>query len=87
MRGKPTFDGETDTAELVVNMSGGETVHVTSNPAVGETVTTGSTKGWDWDPTQEMIRPGVGWTITTRGNDSYDVAAVTVTYKYLTPQP
>jgi flagellar hook assembly protein FlgD len=85
MRGKPTVDGETDTAELVVGTNGtGETV--TSAAVAGESVTTGSVVAWPWDPTKESYRPWVGWTITTRGVDSYDVADVTVTYKYLTPQ-
>ena len=85
MRGKPTVDGETDTAELVVGTYGtGETV--TSAAVPGESVTTGSVSAWPWDPTKESYRPQVSWTISTRGVDSYDVADVTVTYKYLTPQ-
>jgi hypothetical protein len=28
----------------------------------------------------------VGWTIQTTGNDSYDVADMTITYHYLTPR-
>jgi flagellar hook assembly protein FlgD len=85
MRGKPTVDGETDTAELVVGTYGtGETV--TSAAVPGESVTTGTVSAWPWDPTQESYRPRVDWTITTRGVDSYDVADVTVTFKYLTPQ-
>lgn len=86
MRGKPTVDGETDTAELRVGMAGGGTVQVTSAGVVGEAVTSANVTGWAWDPTQEKVRPGVSWAITTRGVDSYDVADVTVTYKYLTPQ-
>lgn len=85
MRGKPTVDGETDTAELVVSTNGtGETV--TSAAVAAESVTTGSVVARPWDPMQEWYRPWVGWEITTRGVDSYDVADVTVTYKYLTPQ-
>ena len=82
MRGKPTVDGETDTAELRL----GATTVVTSAAVAGESVTTATVVGWPWDATRERVRAGASWEISTRGVDSYDVADVTVTYKYLTPQ-
>ncbi len=87
MRGKPTLDGETDTAQLLVGMNGtGATTPVTSAAISGESVTTGAVVGPAWDPTRERVRAAASWSISTRGVDSYDVAAVTVTFTYLTPQ-
>lgn len=87
LRGKPTVDGETDTAELVVNMNGTAAKDsVTSAAVAGESVTTGTVSARAWDPTREKVRAGVSWSVTTRGVDSYDVADVAVTYRYLTPQ-
>jgi hypothetical protein len=87
MRGKPTVDGEADTAELRVGLFNAETATPAVSAAVaGESVTTSSFVGPAWVPTRERLWPGATWSITTRGVDSYDVAAVTVTYTYLTPQ-
>jgi flagellar hook assembly protein FlgD len=87
MRGKPTVEGEADTAELRVGLFGAESATpVRSAPGAGESVTSSSFVGPGWVPTRERLWPGATWSITTHAVDSYDVAAVTVTYKYLTPQ-
>jgi flagellar hook assembly protein FlgD len=87
MRGKPTVEGETDTAELRVGLFGtASATPVTSGAVPGESVTTSTFAGPGWVPTRERVWPGATWSVTTFGVDSYDVAAVTVTYKYLTPQ-
>lgn len=85
MRGRPTVDGETDTAELSLRAPFGVTATVSSPAAPGETLTTtpfATVAGWraNFAPPTD-----VWWSVTTRGDDSYDVAAFTVEYTYLTP--
>ena len=87
MRGRPTVAGETDTAR--VSTSGGVSTSpfVTSAAAAGETVTTSPTISHPFEAPYftDYVRR-VRWTIETRGTDSFDVAAVTVSFTYLTPQ-
>lgn len=91
MRGKPTVAGETDTARLYSRAlsyffdTGGPYV---SSPAVAaETVTNAEPVSYPWEPVySDAYTRRVDWSIATLGTDSYDVAAVTVHYTYLTPQ-
>lgn len=78
MRGKPTVDGDTDTAMLA---QGGASV--TSAAVAGESITTTPTSSM-WHP--QSLTSGVGWLVTTLGTDTYDVASFTVDYTYLTPR-
>jgi hypothetical protein len=89
MRGKPTVSGETDTARFAPIMGyfpGGAAV---TSPAVAEeTVTATPRVRYEWEPMYAGTYTwGFSWTIETYGNDSFDVADVTVDYTYLTPQP
>ncbi len=87
MRGRPTVAGETDTAR--VSTSGGVSTSpfVTSAASAEETVTTSPTLTHPFEAPYftDYVRR-VRWTIETRGTDSFDVAAVTVSFSYLTPQ-
>ena len=87
MRGRPTVAGETDTAR--VSTSGGVSTSpfVTSAAAAGETVTASPTISHPFEAAYftDYVRR-VRWTIQTQGTDSFDVAAVTVSFTYLTPQ-
>ena len=89
MRGKPTVAGETDSARLIPmggDIPGGSSA--TSSAAVAEeTVTTTPPVSYPFEaPYFTDYARGVGWMIETRGTDSFDVAAVTVYFTYLTPQ-
>ncbi len=88
MRGKPTVDGETDTAEVRATMFGTSTgAAATSESVAGESVTTtGPSRAIAWHPAWTSSNHGLYWSLTTHGTDSYDVAALTVHYTYLTPQ-
>jgi flagellar hook assembly protein FlgD len=88
MRGKPTVDGETDTAEVQATMFGASPgAAATSEPVAGESVTTtGPARARGWHPSWTNPNDGLYWSLTTHGTDSYDVAALTVHYTYLTPQ-
>ena len=77
MRGRPTVSGETDTATLTHGTS------VRSAAVDGESVTTTPVSSM-WHP--QYLTSGVGWLVTTVGTDSYDVAAFSIDYTYLTPQ-
>jgi hypothetical protein len=85
MRGKPTVSGETDTAWLrAFGYSNSSSV---ASAAVAEETVTPAQVRFEWDSiygADYFWR--LGWTIETTGNDSFDVADVTVTYHYLTPQ-
>jgi hypothetical protein len=87
MRGRPTVAGETHTAR--VSTSGGVSISpfVTSAASEEETVTTSPTLSHPFEAPYftDYVRR-VRWTIETRGTDSFDVAAVTVSFTYLTPQ-
>ena len=63
-----------------------EGYHV-SEAATGETLTTSPTISHPFEAPYftDYVRR-VRWTIETRGTDSFDVAAVTVSFTYLTPQ-
>lgn len=90
MRGRPTFDGEVDTARIGFGPEGcGCTGYLTatSSAVTGETVTTPPALDRPWDATGYRGPVGVEWTIVTVGFDSYDVADVTASFTYLTPQP
>lgn len=95
MRGQPTVAGETDTAELhldrmEVGVYGGPHTHGAVSPVTpGESVTSTQTATATPKPTYAAwdTAPHVRWVIATHGVDSYDVADVTVSYSYLTPQP
>ena len=83
MRGRPTVPGETDTAQV---FSPWTTRTATSAASASETVTTTPPQDHPYEaPYFAGYVYGVGWTITTHGADSYDVAAVTAHYTYLTP--
>jgi hypothetical protein len=89
MRGKPTVGGETDTATLYPHggfIPGGSSV--TSSAAVAEeAVTTTRAVSYPFEgPYFTDYTRSLDWDITTKGTDSYDVAAVTVYFTYLTPQ-
>lgn len=88
MRGRPTVDGETDTAELSFGFTVDRSPAVSgvSAAVAGESVTTTPLLARSWDATRYQPKVGVHWAITSRGADWYDVAAVTVDYTYLTPQ-
>lgn len=86
MRGKPTVDGETDTAQLLVGMYSPQGTPVTSAAVAGESVTTNTFVGPAWNATRERLAASATWSISTLGVDSYDVADVTLTYTYLAPQ-
>lgn len=85
MRGRPTADGETDTAELGLRVPYGVSATVSSPASPGESLTaTPFATVAGWRP-QHVPPTGVWWQVTTRGDDSYDVASYTVEYTYLTP--
>ena len=89
MRGKPTVAGETDSATLIPMggyIPGGSSA--TSSAAVAEeSVTTTPPVSYPFEaPYFSDYARGVRWMIETRGTDSFDVAAVTVYFTYLTPQ-
>ena len=83
MRGRPTVDGESDTARITV-----AGVSAMSDPASGPTTTT-VTRGFDI--AQDELYSADGgfespqWRVETLGDDSYDVGEFTVTYAYLVP--
>lgn len=85
MRGKPTAAGETDTGRLYARgypNSG----NVVSAPSADETVTTTQAR-FEWDSVYGAdYFWNLDWTIETVGNDSFDVADMTITYHYLTPK-
>ena len=94
MRGKPTVAGETDTADL---FNGGfgfsygstELPRGTRSPATTEeSVTTVGPVTLQQPPyySRWSNAPFASWSIATYGTDSFDVADVTVTYSYLTPE-
>jgi hypothetical protein len=87
MRGRPTVVGETDTARLSTSGGVSTSAFVTSAASVDETVTTSPTLSHPFEAPYftDYVRR-VRWTIETRGTDSFDVAAVTVSFTYLTPQ-
>ena len=85
MRGKPTVAGETDTARLSAHGYPSSS-SVVSAAVPDETVTTAQA-GYEWDSVYGAdYFWHVDWTIQTTGNDSYDVADMTITYHYLTPR-
>lgn len=87
MRGRPTVSGEADAADLAVGLYGPDRTRPVTSPAVdGESVTANTLTLPAWVATRERLPARAAWSITTHGVDSYDVAAVTVTYTYLTPQ-
>ena len=91
MRGKPTVAGESDTARLFsrglsyfYDTSG---PHNSSAAVAGETVTTTQPVSYPFEaPYFNGYTRSLSWWIATLGNDSYDVADLTVHYTYLTPQ-
>jgi hypothetical protein len=89
MRGKPTVAGETDTAKLspIGGFLPGGGSGTSSATVAGETVTTTPAVSYPFEAAYftDYTR-SLRWTIETRGTDSYDVAAVTVYFTYLTPQ-
>ena len=85
MRGRPTIDGETDTAQIA--LGSGWQGYRTSPAVPGEAVTSTPIAERAWDATTGYGIPRrVEWRIRTVGFDAYDVADVTVDYTYLTPQ-
>ena len=88
MRGRPSLDGEVDTAQLALGWlgSGWANLTATSPTAPGEAVTSSPVLNNAWDATRYQRQVGVEWTIRTFGFDSYDVADVTANFTYLTPQ-
>jgi hypothetical protein len=88
MRGRPAVAGETDVAQFAPTggfVPGGSAV--TSPPVAGETVTTTPQVRYEWEPMYSgNYTWTLPWTIQTTGSDWFDVAAVTVTYHYLTPR-
>jgi hypothetical protein len=86
MRGKPTVSGETDTARFAprINYPGA----AVTSPAVAEEMVTSTPRvRYEWEPMYAGTYTwDLAWTIETYGNDSFDVADVTVDYTYLTPQ-
>ena len=87
MRGRPTFDGEVDTAQLSFHFlytSNGDTVSTTAAP--GEAVTSTGVAANPWVSSGRVQPTGLEWTIRTVGFDSYDVADLRVDFTYLTPQ-
>ena len=87
MRGKPTVDGEADIAQLRAGMFTLGGTPVTSPALAGESVTTSAPVPGAGGPRHgKRLSAGATWEIRTLGMDSYDVADVTVTYRYLTPQ-
>jgi hypothetical protein len=91
MRGKPTVSDETDTAQIAPTggyfLPGGGNPSATSAAVTGESVTSTTEVTYPFEPPYftGYVR-SLGWSITTFGKDSYDVAAVTVHFSYLTPQ-
>ena len=89
MRGKPTVAGETDSATLIPMggyISRGQP-GVSSAAVAEETVTTTPPVSYPFEaPYFTDYARGVRWRIETKGTDSFDVAAVTVYFTYLTPQ-
>ena len=91
MRGKPTVAGETDTARLYPSPFSWfytlGTNFVSPAAVAEETVTTAPPVSYPFEAPYFSGYPrGFNWSIATVGTDSYDVAAVTVHYTYLTPQ-
>jgi hypothetical protein len=88
MRGRPTVTGETDTARLSMYGDTSGSPVVTSAAVAEESVTSTAPVTYAFEPPYSIDYPrGLRWTIETRGTDSYDVAGVTVSFTYLTPQP
>jgi flagellar hook assembly protein FlgD len=87
MRGRPTFDGEADAAQLSFQFlydNSGDTA--TTPAAPGEAMTSTKVAENPWNPSTATQPTGVSWTIRTVGFDSYDVADLKVDFTYLTPQ-
>ena len=85
MRGKPTVAGKADTGRLEARGYPGSS-DVVSAASVEETETTTQAR-YEWDPVYGAdYFWDLDWTIETVGNDSFDVADMTITYHYLTPQ-
>ena len=85
MRGKPTVDGETDTAKLsIYGTAYADPAAVSSAAVTGESVTSTAFKAQP--PGHPSTIPGIYWSVATSGEDSYDVASFTLDYTYLTPQ-
>jgi flagellar hook assembly protein FlgD len=79
MRGKPTNPGESDVAVL----RGNDTT--ATSPATTEESTT-TVEGTSTATPQDLVDGGrARWTVTTLGDDWFDVASFRVTYRYLTP--
>lgn len=95
MRGKPTVAGETDTADLFLGGIGfspnpSQLPRGTASPATTEeSVTTVGPVDSSRPPVYSRwsSAPQASWSIATYGTDSFDVADVTVTYSFLTPEP
>jgi flagellar hook assembly protein FlgD len=85
MRGQPTVDGETDWATL--ENAGGTRTRTAE--VAGETMTTTPTKVHPFRAVDYGTFPSASlyWAVMTQDGNSYDVAAFTVDYTYLTPQP
>jgi flagellar hook assembly protein FlgD len=94
--GGPTTPGAADQGALTVDYGsvrdtyyGGwsqpRTTTVMTGPDVSDHTTTSATVPIGMVQGAEMV-PGFGWRFTTRNGASYDVATVTLTYTYLTPQ-
>lgn len=85
--GRPTADGATDTATIVLPRED------TSLPVVRASGSTGASTGWIDCPRtcqgvvipqyDQRFDPGVAWYVETTGADSVDVASFTVSVRYL----
>jgi hypothetical protein len=85
MRGRPTVAGETDSARLTARGYPNSSSAVSAAVA-DETATTTQVR-FDWDPVYGAdYFWRLDWAIETSGNDSFDVADMTITYHYLTPR-
>jgi hypothetical protein len=79
MRGKPTNPGESDVAVLQGNDTSA------TSPATTEESTT-TVGGTSTVTPQDLVDGGrARWTVTTYGEDWFDVASFRVTYRFLTP--
>ncbi len=83
-RGRPTADGDTDSAEFWASTAyGGQFLQGTER--AGETVVTPpwltTTEGPRWNRADRAMR----WFVVTSGDDSYDLGSLTFNYTYLTP--
>lgn len=88
MRGRPTLDGEADTAQLSMGFlyDSSSSVTVTTPSAPGEAMTSTPVARRQWNASGYPRSVGVEWTIRTVGFDAYDVADLTLDFTYLTPQ-